>query len=238
MGLGMLTQEKIPQDPSMDSYWSLIACLVLSFLEVITCSREVNSSCYLEVAGKKRLSTRLSTPVCNEHSAQSFTLTSTITRQSPDVFQGTLQMTTALKMSTVSPNFPFPQRVPELCSITICIIHFDGKILALHLCSLLYLKITKGLFPAPRRLPGGDYQRKGAGFQVRTLRLCYRLVPGEAALGGSARGKLPSMKYRVRGRGASWLGWHSRIPKLLTFGGIWKDKGRASKILLWWLPTY
>lgn len=81
--------------------FNCLPCLV--FLEVITCSSEVNSSCYLEVAGKKRLSARLSTPVCNEHSAQSFTLTSTITRQSPDVFQGTLQMTTALKMSTVSP---------------------------------------------------------------------------------------------------------------------------------------
>lgn len=197
--------------------FNCLPCLV--FLEVTTCSREVNSSCYLEVAGKKRLSARLSTPVCNEHSAQSFTLTSTITRQSPDVFQGTLQMTTALKISTVSP-ISHSLGVSELCSITICIIHFDGNILALHLCSLLYLKITKGLFPAPRRLPGGDYQRKGAGFQVRTLRLCYRLVPGEAALGGSARGKLPSTKYRVRGRGASRLGWHSRIPKLLTFGGI------------------
>lgn len=139
---------------------------------------------------------------------------------------------------------PFPilsqekPRVSELCSISICIIHFDGKILALHLCSLWYLKITKGLFPAPCRLPEGDYQRKGEGFQVRTLRLCYRLVPGEAALGGSARGKLPSTKCRVRGREASRLGWHSRIPKLLTFGGIWKDEGWASKILLWWLPTY
>ncbi len=140
-----------------------------------------------------------------------------------------------------SAPFPIPSqekmRASELCSITICIIHFDGMILALHLCSLLNLKITKGLFPAPCRLPEGDYQRKRAGFQVRTLRLCYRLVPGEAALGGSAGGKLPSTKYRVRGRGASRLGWHSRIPKL-TFGGIWKDEGRASKILLWWLPTY
>lgn len=46
--------------------------------------------------------------------------------------------------------------------------------------ALLYLPITKGLFPAPCRLPRRDYQREGMGFQVRTLRLCYRLVPGEA----------------------------------------------------------
>lgn len=130
---------------------------------------------------------------------------------------------------------PFPilsqekWRVSELCSICIYIIHFDGKILALHLCSLWYLKITKGLFPAPCRLPEGDYQRKGEGFQVRTLRLCYRLVPGEAALGASARGKLPSTKCRVRGREASRLGWHSRIPKHSRLAGFERMKAGPQK---------
>jgi len=187
-------------------------------------------SCYPEVAGKKKPSTKLSTPACDEHSILGFNFNNYQAKSW--CFSGNIADDNGAEHFHSQPRFPFPQRVSELCSITICIIHFDGNILALHLCSLLYLKITKGLFPAPRRLPGGDYQRKGAGFQVRTLRLCYRLVPGEAALGGSARGKLPSTKYRVRGRGASRLGWHSRIPKLLTFGGIWKDKGRASKILL------
>ncbi len=71
--------------------------------EVITCSREVNSHGYPEVISKKRLITRLATPACNEYSAKSFTVTSAITRRSPDVFQGTLQMTAALRISTVSP---------------------------------------------------------------------------------------------------------------------------------------
>lgn len=86
--------------------------------------------------------------------------------------------------------------------------------------ALLYLQITKGLFPAPCRLPRRDYQREGMGFQVRTLRLCYRLVPGEAALGSSAGGKLPLRAVLVRGREASRLAWCSGIPILLTFGGI------------------
>jgi len=84
----------------------------------------------------------------------------------------------------------------------------------------LYLQITKGLFPAPSRLPRRDYQREGMGFQVRTLRLCYRLVPGEAAFGGSAGGKLPLRAVLVRGKEASRLAWCSGIPILLTFGGI------------------
>lgn len=79
-------------------------CLpVLAVWEIITCSREVNSLGYPEVACKKRLSARLATPACNEHSAKSFTTTSAITRRGPDVFQGTLQMTTSLRISTVSP---------------------------------------------------------------------------------------------------------------------------------------
>lgn len=72
----------------------------------------------------------------------------------------------------------------------------------------------------PCRLPRRDYQREGKGFQVRALRLCYRLVPGEAALGTSAGGKLPLCAVLVRGREASRLAWRSGIPILLTFGGI------------------
>lgn len=86
--------------------------------------------------------------------------------------------------------------------------------------ALLYLQITKGLFPVPCRLPRRDYQREGMGFQVRALRLCYRLVPGEAALGTSAGGKLPLCAVLAKGREASRLAWSSGIPILLTFGGI------------------
>lgn len=97
----------------------------------------------------------------------------------------------------------------------------------------MYLKITKGLFPAPRRLPGKDYQREGLGFQVRTLRLYYRLVPGEAALVSSARGKLPSMECR---RDAGRLhGWHG-TPEFQNYSrsaGFRRDEHRTSKILLW-----
>lgn len=77
-------------------------------------------------------------------------------------------------------------------------------------------RLQKGLFPALCRLPKRDYQREETGFQVRTLRLCYRLVPGEAALGSSAGGKLPLTRVRE----ASRLAWRSGIPLQLTFGGI------------------
>lgn len=97
----------------------------------------------------------------------------------------------------------------------------------------LYLQITKGLFPVPCMLPRRDYQREGTGFQVRTLRLCYRLFPGEAALGTSAGGKLPLCATLVRGREASRLAWRSGIPILLTFAGISVGSDWAPRILLW-----
>lgn len=50
--------------------------------------------------------------------------------------------------------------------------------------------------------------------------MCYRLFPGEAALGTSAGGKLPLCAALMRGREASRLAWRSGIPILLTFGGI------------------
>lgn len=105
----------------------------------------------------------------------------------------------------------------------ICIICFEGgegEGYSSQSLALFYLQITKGLFPVPCKLPKRDYQREGTGFQVRTLRLCYRLVPGEAALGTSAGGKLPLCAALVRGREASRLAWRSGIPILLTFGGI------------------
>lgn len=105
----------------------------------------------------------------------------------------------------------------------ICIICFEwgrGEGYSSQSPALLYLQITKGPFPEPCKLPRRDYQREGTGFQVRTLRLCYRLVPGEAALGTSAGGKLPLCAALVRGREASRLAWRSGIPILLTFGGI------------------
>ena len=100
--------------------------------------------------------------------------------------------------------------------------------------ALLYLQITKGRFPAPCRLPRRDFQREGMGFQVGTLRLCYRLIPGEAALGSSAGGKLPLRAAQARRREASRLAWCSGIPILLTFGGISEGLNAGpQKILLW-----
>lgn len=114
------------------------------------------------------------------------------------------------------------QNVSELCLRMICIICFGdgGRGYSSQSLALLYLQITKGLFPVPCTLPRRDYQREETGFHVGTLRLCYRLVPGEAALGTSAGGKLPFCAALVTGREASRLAWRSGIPILLTFGGI------------------
>lgn len=147
------------------------------------------------------------------------------------------RMSTILEISKPSSKFTFIQekiqRVSELCFMNICIIHFERWIL-IYSQALLYLQITKGLFPLPYRLPRSDYQREGMGFQVSTLRLCYRLVPGEAALGTSARGKLPLCTVLARGREASRLAWCSGIPILYSrLVGFLRDECWASIILLW-----
>lgn len=84
------------------------------------------------------------------------------------------------------------QRVSELCLVNICIMHSDGRTLV-SISSASFVSrdcnrpVSRAAQPTERRLSKG---RNGLS-SPRALRLCYRLVPGEAALGTAAGGKLP-----------------------------------------------
>lgn len=81
----------------------------------------------------------------------------------------------------------------ELRLLTVCIMHCDGRgtLAPISPASLVSRDcarpVSRAAQPSERRLSKG---RNGLS-SPRALRLCYRLVPGEAALGTAAGGKLP-----------------------------------------------
>ena len=144
-------------------------------------------------------------------------------------------MTTALKVSKKqikSQHKAENKRESELCFLVICIIHFDGWILDPIPGSFVSADykdpVSSATQATKRRLSKGR-----SGLSSQDLRLCYRLVPGEAALGSSAGGKLPVHAALVRS--GRLHGWHS-APEF-QYGsrlvGFLKDERRALEILLW-----
>lgn len=99
------------------------------------------------------------------------------------------------------------QPVSELCLANICIMHSDRTALvpispASFVPRNWRRPVSRAAKATKKRLSKG---RKGLS-SPRALRLCYRLVPGEAALGTAARGKLPLCRA-LRHKRAVFHGW-------------------------------